>query len=119
MFLRDYILDRRYVDQDAAEPPDYTELASASSGEEGEVEGGHSQGAESEDEAAVERMEEFERQFNFRFEEPGSSLVSSYPRTVAGSVRLEDHARSRRRKEREERKEKVGVAAAEQPERLL
>ena len=43
-------------------------------GEEGEVEG---EVGVSEDEASLDRQEEFERRYNFRFEEPGGDQVST------------------------------------------
>ncbi len=61
LFLRDYILNRGYLDKDAKRIPRYEELV----GEEEEGE------EEEEDEEAVERQEEFEKKYNFRFEEPG------------------------------------------------
>ena len=36
---------------------------------------------DSEDEEALEKQEEFERKFNFRFEEPGGNLVSPQDRS--------------------------------------
>ena len=42
--------------------------------EDGEEEGGEGQLVSSDEE--VERQEEFERQYNFRFEEPGGTAVS-------------------------------------------
>ena len=33
----------------------------------------------SEDEASLDRQEDFERSYNFRFEEPGGDQVSQYP----------------------------------------
>ena len=51
--------------------------------------------------------EEFERSYNFRFEEPGGNLIQRYPRTVGGSVRKEDDSRKRKRQERAQRKEQV------------
>ena len=52
-------------------------------------------------------QEEFERSYNFRFEEPGGDLIQRYPRTVGGSVRKEDDSRRRKRQERAQRKEQV------------
>lgn len=107
-FLRDYILNRCYLDREAATGvPSYEDIVAELSGEE---EGGRGQGVgsgESEDEEAVEEMEQFERRYNFRFEEPDSAAIGRYPRSVAGSVRREDEARRRKRKEREERKSRV------------
>merc|ERR1712037_572482 len=62
----------------------------------------------SEDEANVEKMEEFEHKFNFRFEEPDEDFIKRYPRTIKGTMRKEEDKRSKKRKEVEERKKKGG-----------
>merc|ERR1712032_1738271 len=60
----------------------------------------------SEDEANVEKMEEFEHKFNFRFEEPDEDFIKRYPRTIKGTMRKEEDKRSKKRKEVEERKKR-------------
>lgn len=115
LFLRDYILNRGYIDKDANRVPTYEEMV------------GEEEVKEDEDEEAVEKQEEFEKKYNFRFEEPGTSslegcglvsppsltagsdLIVNYPRTVAGSVRREDERRKKKRKERQERKDQVST----------
>ncbi|XP_065834092.1 protein KRI1 homolog [Oscarella lobularis] len=91
-FLRDYILNKGYIDPDSDQIPTYDEIVA--------------EHHDSEDEDAVEKQEEFERKYNFRFEEPGGTNLVSYPRAIPGSVRQEDDSRKKRRKEREERKER-------------
>ena len=69
-FLRDYILGQGHRDNADITVPTYEEVV----GGQEDVEGG----SDSEDEEALEEQEEFERKFNFRFEEPEGDLVSCY-----------------------------------------
>lgn len=85
-FLRDYILNNGYADDDdeALNSNDPIQL--------------------SEDEEDVEKMEEFEQKYNFRYEEPDQEFIKRYPRTVQQSVRKTDDKRKRKREELKERK---------------
>ncbi|XP_065905108.1 protein KRI1 homolog isoform X2 [Dysidea avara] len=102
-FLRDYILNKEYLDKDECIPT-YSEIVGSS--------------AESEDERAVDEQEKFERKYNFRFEEPDSEFIASYPRTISGSVRATSTKRKTKRKERETRKEKEKEKRKEELKRL-
>eukprot|EP00118_Oscarella_pearsei_P003520 m.14620 g.14620 ORF g.14620 m.14620 type:complete len:627 (+) comp25852_c0_seq1:22-1902(+) len=104
-FLRDYILNRGYVEEgDVDAIPTYEEVTATQH--------------DSEDEEAVEEQEEFERKYNFRFEEPGGTALVSYPRTIPGSVRQDDDSRKKKRKERDERKVRQKEEKKEELKRL-
>jgi protein KRI1 len=89
-FLRNYILDQMWMDKTKEIVPTYSDIIEEIS--------------ESEDESALDEQEDFERKFNFRFEEPEGSSLVSFPRTIPSSVRRTDDTRKIKRKSREERK---------------
>ena len=87
-FLRDYILNKRYVDDsDDERIPTYDEIVNVD-----------------EEEDELDKQETFERKFNFRYEEPDQEFIKSYPRTLGESVRRKDDRRTRKRQEAKERK---------------
>ncbi len=61
-FLRDYIIKGGHRDDTQLTVPTYEEVVGVAS--------------DNEDEEALQEQEEFERRFNFRYEEPESDLVS-------------------------------------------
>uniref|UniRef100_A0A224YWZ4 Protein KRI1 homolog n=1 Tax=Rhipicephalus zambeziensis TaxID=60191 RepID=A0A224YWZ4_9ACAR len=86
-FLRDYILNKRYLEKSrlpAAQPEDNEDLSA--------------------DEATLEEQETFEHKFNYRFEEPDSEFIKKYPRTMQDSMRRKDDRRKVKRQEVRERK---------------
>jgi protein KRI1 len=123
-FLRDYILNKRYLDKD-------------DDGEDGdddddEVDVRHEQVVVktrldnvdpvvvdlSEDEAIMETQENFEKKYNFRFEEPDAEFIKSYPRTINDTVRRKENKRKIKRDEYKKRKEAEKEKKREEIKRL-
>lgn len=95
-FLRDYILNKGYLEEDEeGRIPTYNELLQEDVDD-----------SEEEGESFLQKQEDFERHYNFRFEEPGAHKVKTYPRTIATSVRSKDDRRKKKRDEVKERKKK-------------
>ncbi|XP_032906613.1 protein KRI1 homolog isoform X2 [Amblyraja radiata] len=95
-FLRDYVLNKKYLDEDEEEEdriPTYDEIV------QDDVDDSSDEGEE-----FLKKQEDFERKYNFRFEEPGAELIKSYPRTIASSVRAKDIRRKQKRVEIKQRK---------------
>ncbi|ETN65794.1 CDNA sequence [Anopheles darlingi] len=86
-FLKDYILNKRFVQ--GGDIPSYDDIV-----------------ATSEDEEELEKQEEYERKYNFRFEEPDPEYIKRYPRTVEDTVRVERNKRQEQRQALKERKQK-------------
>lgn len=84
-FLRDYIVNKRYVDD--GHIATYEDIVGLS-----------------DDEEEVEQQNEYEQKYNFRFEEPDNEFIKRFPRKIEDTVRAEDNKRKEKRKERDERK---------------
>uniref|UniRef100_H2YGX2 Protein KRI1 homolog n=1 Tax=Ciona savignyi TaxID=51511 RepID=H2YGX2_CIOSA len=87
-FLRDYILDRKYLDTNELE-----------------LDGDYDNQDEDEEDMFVSKQENFEHKFNFRYQEPDSEFIKSYPRTIANSVRKTNDKTKIKRESRKTRKE--------------
>ncbi len=90
-FLKDFILNKKYVDDndDDERVPTYDEIVNFQ-----------------EEEADLEKQEHFERKYNFRYEEPDQEFIKSYPRTIGETVRRKDDRRIKKRQEAKERKQR-------------
>ncbi|CAH2041952.1 unnamed protein product, partial [Iphiclides podalirius] len=101
-FLRDYILNKRYLDE----------------GDPGEAEDRIRDDADlAADEEMVEEQGKFERAYNFRFEEPDDEYLKRFPRTM-NYIRPKDDRRSRKRAEVRARKEEEKKKKMEEIARL-
>lgn len=72
----------------------------------------------SDDEEALEKQEDYERDFNFRFEENVSDRVLGHSRSVVGSVRKETNARKNQRERKKERMAEAEIERQEEVKRL-
>ncbi|KAH7815441.1 putative krr family protein [Monocercomonoides exilis] len=71
------------------------------------------------DEKDLERQEEFEEKYNFRFEEPGGTEIVSFPRgAVEGSLRRMESKRKKARERKHEREEEMRKRHEEEVKRL-
>lgn len=97
-FLMNYVLKRGWIDKDADKVPSYDQIV------------------DSDEEFAdwEERAEKFETNYNFRFEQPGATEITTHPRDVQ-SVRRKDE---KRKKEREVKLSKAESAKQERLEEL-
>lgn len=88
----------------------------------GEDEGGKVPGEEglelSDDEVAIEEQEDYEKRFNFRFEENAGDRILGHSRVVEGSVRKKNNARKAQRERKEEREAEAERERKEELKRL-
>ena len=125
-FLRDYILNKRYLskedDDDDDSDEDKEEENEKVNQDSSKSTKSESQGIDyvefSEEEEIIEKQEEFERKYNFRYEEPDPEFIKSYPRTVADSMRRKDTKRKEKRDEYKKRKEAEKQRKKEEIKRL-
>lgn len=65
---------------------------------------GYDDEADEEDERREDEMDNFEAEYNFRYEEPGADNILTYTRDHPGSLRQDDSKRREKRLEKEQRK---------------
>eukprot|EP00051_Salpingoeca_urceolata_P019605 m.288116 g.288116 ORF g.288116 m.288116 type:complete len:762 (-) comp19449_c0_seq3:1567-3852(-) len=105
-FLRDYITRQMWKDEPAG-PVTVARLGVRSA----DVD-------DDEDVQAVEEMEEYERAYNFRFEEADGTTIKQHPRNVGSSLRQKDTKRKEARQRKAERREEEKARKAEELRRL-
>lgn len=122
-----YILNRGWIDKSEKHVPTFDEIVGRARGQdevsddESEAEEGkskHPWGVLDEEEEFDERADAFETEYNFRFEEPGSSTIVTHPRNIDTLVRREDDTRKTKRQQKEERKAAEKAAREEETRRL-
>ncbi|GIX65309.1 Krr1 family protein [Babesia caballi] len=100
-FLKDYILNQRWR-EDKLENFDYAKRLRL----------------DQEDEEHLDKADEFEYKYNYRFEEEGGATIEGHPRTIEDSVRKVDERRKKKRKEKKQQQMEEKVRRDEEIKRL-
>ncbi|KAK1442522.1 KRR1 interacting protein 1 [Babesia gibsoni] len=100
-FLKDYILNQRWR-EDRRAKQDYLDRLRI----------------DEEDEEHIEKADEFEYKYNYRFEEEGGTKIVGHPRNIEDSVRKADDRRKKKRQEKKEKKQEEKVRRDEELKRL-
>merc|ERR1739838_182283 len=92
-WLADFFLNKRYLDEeDESIERAYNEVMI-------------DEEPLSDDEQTVEKMEDFETKYRFRYEEPDQEFIKHHPRIIPDSMRQKDDKRKEKREEVKQRKE--------------
>jgi protein KRI1 len=108
-----YVLNRGWIDKSKNRVPTYREITSNSKSKQNKSSqvdsdsdhpGNDDEGADFSDSSFDSLVDTFETSYNFRFEEPNSSTIPSFPRSISSLVRREDTKRKDARERRKTRK---------------
>jgi protein KRI1 len=109
-FLRDYILNMGWKTKEGINDTPKT----AAGGDDDNL----SVDPDSADEEFLDKLDEFESKYNFRFEEEGGHAIASHARKVEDSVRVKESKRKREREAKKARKEEAEKAKQIELQRL-
>jgi protein KRI1 len=109
-FLKDYFAKKKWL-QDDDDDDSYEEDGKDDADADADADDHPRPADDDEDAAFLERADQFEHGYNFRFEQPGAAQIVGHPRVIEDVVRKKDDKRARKRREKAERK------AAEEAER--
>lgn len=113
-FLRDFVLNNGWLDKNAAHAPsagDY-EIEIDTNNPDSDSE------KEENDDEFDERNDNFEAQYNFRFEDPDGAQIVSHGRNISDTMRRPDDKRKRAREARKQKKERDKGEKTEEIKRL-
>ncbi|WVR07983.1 hypothetical protein IAU60_005026 [Kwoniella sp. DSM 27419] len=121
-FLMNYILNRGWIDREEQHVPTYKEIVGPDADSDDEAAPAETKGESSshpwgrldEEDDFLDKADQFEAEYNFRFEEPGASDIVTHPRLIPSLVRRPDDARKTKRARRAERKAAERAAQEEE-----
>jgi protein KRI1 len=109
-----YILNRGWIDKEKKAVPTYEDIVGRERGEDESDDEDSPWGKIDEEEDFDDKADEFETEYNFRFEEPGAATIVTHPRQIDSAVRRGDDTRKLKRQAREERKAAEKAAREEE-----
>ena len=104
-FLREYLMEKKWLKDDEKTTLKFKKSSGSSSSSSSSGDDDDDGGDSESDSELLQRADEFEHKYNFRFEEPGADQIVSHSRHIEGLVRKQDTRRKDKRRETKERKE--------------
>merc|ERR1711939_533424 len=123
-FLKNYILNRGWLDKKSKHIPSYKEITTAPEASTSGTSGYTPSGTnainllDDDSEEEFEKAEEFETNYNFRFEEEAGGEIQTHARDLTTSIRRVDDSRKKERESRAARKAEEKQQKMEELKRL-